>query len=167
MLLEAVRQYFLKHEDKLLIALQRKFEAPAVNLDLEREVTRQQKIVQQLRDTFVMISTDDIRRALDREEAVLAELQLKQKQPVKRVDPNDLIRWIPSVVKSDIEFKLDNNDVELLIPLPKDEAQPIDSIKRLLREDVFQSQEALLIPLLLHHMTVNAVTGEIEVIGLE
>ena len=166
-LLEAVRQYFLKHENKLLLALQRKFETPVVNLDLEREVTRQQKIVQQLRDTFVMISTDDIRRALDREEAVLAELQLKQKQPVKRVDPNDLIRWIPSVVKSDIEFKLDNNDVELLIPLPKDEAQPIDSIKRLLREDVFQSQEALLIPLLLHHIAVNASTGEIEVIGLE
>jgi len=166
-LLEGVRQHFLKHEDKVLLALQRKFETPAVNLDLEREVTRQQKIVQQLRDTFVMVSTDDIRRALDREEAVLAELQLQQQQPVKRVDPNDLIRWIPSVIKGEVEYQRDGDEIVLEIPVPKDETQPIDGIKRLLREDVFQSQEESLIPLLLHHMTVNAVTGEVEVIGLE
>jgi DNA invertase Pin-like site-specific DNA recombinase len=165
-LLEAVRQHFLSKPEALLLALQRKFESPAVDVDLEREVTRQQKIVQQLRDTFVMVSTDDIRRALDREEAVLAELQLKQQQPVKRVDPNDLIRWIPSVIQGEVGIQRDGDEVVLEIPVPKSDTSPMDGIKRLLREDVFQSQEESLVPLLVHHLVVNASESEIEVIRL-
>ena len=114
-----------------------------------------------------MVSTDDIRRALDREEAVLVELQLMHQQPVKRVDPNDPDPWIPSVVKGEVGIQRDGDEVVLEIPLPKDDTTPMDGIKRLLREDVFQSQEESLIPLLVHHLVVNAVTGEIEVIGLE
>lgn len=164
---EALRQHLLKKPEAVLKVLIGHFQPPTVDHDRERRIKASQDKVQTLRNTLQVVNTDDIRRALDKAEAELAMAQASKPMPPPGVDPEVMLRAASVLLGRSFSAEQDGDDLIVSVTVPDGDHNPIDGVKRLLSAEAFQgTDEAGLVPLVLHHLSVNAVTGAVEVVDL-
>ena len=164
---EALRQHLLSKPEAVMKVLIGHFQPPTVDRDRERQLKVAAEQVQTLRNTLQTVNTDDIRRALDKAEAHLATVQASKPTPPAGIDPEVMLRAASVLLGQSFPAELDGNDLVISVPMPEGDYNPIDGVKRLLSAEAFQgNDEAGLVPLVLHHLKVNAATGAVDVVDL-
>lgn len=164
---EALRQHLLNKPEAVMKVLIGHFQPPTVDRDREKQLRIAEDQVQTLRNTLQTVNTDDIRRALDKAEAHLATVQASKPMPPSGVDPEVMLRAASVLLGRSFPTELVGDDLVISVTVPEGDHNPINGVKRLLSAEAFQgTDEAGLVPLVLHHLKVNAATGDVEVVDL-
>jgi DNA invertase Pin-like site-specific DNA recombinase len=163
-LMAACRDHLLEHDGQVRAALVAAFSPPAVDADLEARVAAAQRGVESRRALVAVDPMDaDMQRSLAAAESTLAALLAARNTGPVEMDADSLLRAMGALLSGAPLVADANGRLRVELPPGADPAAVITDL--LLRDELWEANAGLLVPLLVHSLRVDEVAGAVEVIA--
>jgi hypothetical protein len=160
----ACRDHLLEHDGQVRAALVAAFSPPAVDADLEAGVAAAQRGVESRRALVAEDPMDaDMQRSLAAAESTLAGLLAARNEQPAGMGADDLLRAMGALLSGAPLVARDDGRLQVELHPGADPAAV--AVDLLLRDESWETNAGLLVPLLIHSLRVDAVSGAIEVIN--